>query len=176
MEKTATAKAMNLNISPKFSVEVATNIRGMQVDKALRFLEDVVAQRRPVILRRHNKEVGHHHGRPGRYPLKVANAFMELINNAQANADYLGLESPLVILSVEAHRGIHKKPWGGKAIGKARKRARRTNLIITLARSQGDAKKKKSEKTEKVVKPAEPEKAKPKDVKSEKPKPKVKDK
>ena len=78
-EKTATARAWNLNISPKYSREIAANVRGLPVVKALRLLEEVIEMRRPIILRKHNAEVPHHYGRPGRYPVKAVKEFISVI-------------------------------------------------------------------------------------------------
>lgn len=131
--KTATARAWNLNISPKYSREIATNIRELSVIKALRLLDEVVEMRRPIILRKHNAEVPHHYGRPGRYPVKAVKEFILIIHNAIANAGYIGLdESKLMFDRLEASRGRVKKPWGGKAIGKSKKRGRRTNIVVVL--------------------------------------------
>jgi len=131
--KEAVARAWNLVISPKYSREVAAAIRGMKLKKALEFLQRVIEKRQPVELRRHKKEVPHHYGKPARYPVKVARAFLEVLKNAKANALYQGMdEEKLYIYRIEAHRGIHKRPWGARAVGRARKRGRRTNLVVVL--------------------------------------------
>lgn len=129
-----------MNISPKYSREIAANIRGLPVAKALRLLEEVVELKKPILLRKHNAEVPHHYGRPGRYPVKAVKEFIGVIENAVANANYIGLkEEQLVLKRIEASRGAFKKPWGAKSIGKSKKRGRRTNIVVVLA--EGGSKK-----------------------------------
>ncbi len=131
--KEATARAWNLNVSPKYSREIAAAIRGMKLDRAVEFLERVIDRKQPVVLRRHNKEVPHHYGKPARYPVKAAKAVLAVLENARANASYQGMdEEKLVIYRIEAHRGVHKRPFGAKPLKKARVRGRRTNLVVVV--------------------------------------------
>ena len=61
-EKTARAAGRSLQISPKHAVEICREIRGMYLDEAKEYLEDVIQKKRAVPFRRHNKKVGHRRG------------------------------------------------------------------------------------------------------------------
>lgn len=106
-DTTAKALGRELTISPKLSREVAGMVRGMKVDKAIQALEDVVALKRPVPLKRYNKRVSHKQGvGPGRYPEKVAKAFLNIIQSAVANAEYKGLDvDNMVLRTITVSRG-----------------------------------------------------------------------
>ncbi|MBO7205809.1 MAG: 50S ribosomal protein L22 [Candidatus Methanomethylophilaceae archaeon] len=106
-DTTAKALGKELTISPKLSREVAGMVRGMKVDKAIQALEDVVALKRPVPLKRYNKRVSHKQGvGPGRYPEKVAKAFLNVIQSAVANAEYKGLDvDSMVLRTITVSRG-----------------------------------------------------------------------
>ena len=106
-DTTAKALGKELTISPKLSREVAGMVRGMKVYKAIQALEDVVALKRPVPLKRYNKRVSHKQGvGPGRYPEKVAKAFLTVIQSAVANAEYKGLDvDSMVLRTITVSRG-----------------------------------------------------------------------
>ena len=106
-DTTAKALGRELTISPKLAREVAGMVRGMKVDKAIQALEDVVALKRPVPLKRYNKRVSHKQGvGPGRYPEKVAKAFLNIIQSAVANAEYKGLDvDSMVLRTITVSRG-----------------------------------------------------------------------
>jgi len=106
-DTTAKALGRERTISPKLAREVAGMVRGMKVDKAIQALEDVVALKRPVPLKRYNKRVSHKQGvGPGRYPEKVAKAFLNIIQSAVANAEYKGLDvDSMVLRTITVSRG-----------------------------------------------------------------------
>jgi len=82
-------------------------VRGMKVDKAIKALEDVMALKRPVPLKRYNKRVSHKQGvGPGRYPEKAAEAILKVIQSAVANATYKGLDTEsMELVTITASRG-----------------------------------------------------------------------
>ena len=92
--KTAKANGKALKISPKHSVEICRTIRGMHLDDAKEFLEEVMRKETPVPFKRHNKKVGHKRGiegwPTGRYPIKAAEQILQVLENAEANAEYAG--------------------------------------------------------------------------------------
>ncbi|MDD7423498.1 MAG: 50S ribosomal protein L22 [Candidatus Methanomethylophilaceae archaeon] len=106
-DTTAKALGREITISPKLSREVAGMIRGMKVDKAIQALEDVIALKRPVPLKRYNKRVSHKQGvGPGRYPEKAAKAILNVIQSAVANAEYKGLDvDSMVLRTITVSRG-----------------------------------------------------------------------
>ncbi len=123
-EKTAKSMGRSLKISPKHSIEICNAIRGMQLDEAKDYLDDVIEMRTPVPFKRHNKKVGHRRGLEGwptgRYPVKAANHILNVLNNAQANAEYKGLDTEnLRIIHISSHRGIIIQGWTPRAFGRA---------------------------------------------------------
>lgn len=109
--KTARAMAKSLKISPKHCVEICNAIRGMDVSKAKSYLEDVIDMKQSVPFKRHNKKVGHRKGQKGwpsgRYPVKAAAEVLKVLVNAEANAEYKGMDTEkLVIEHISSHRGV----------------------------------------------------------------------
>lgn len=106
-ENSAKALGKEIPISPKLSREVCGMIRGMKVDRAVAILEGIIAIETPVPLKRYNKRVSHKPGvGPGRYPKKVAQATLGVLNSAIANAEYKGLSKDnMVISTITASRG-----------------------------------------------------------------------
>ena len=106
-DTSAKALGKELPISPKFSREICGMIRGMKVDKAIQALEEVIALKRPVPLKRYNKRVSHKQGvGPGRYPEKAATAILKVIQSAVANAEYKGLDvDNMVLRTITVSRG-----------------------------------------------------------------------
>lgn len=106
---TSRALGKELNISPKKAYEVCNAIRGMTVEKATQYLQDVIALKRPVPFRRYNDEVAHKKGRgfgPGRFPVKVASEIMKVLEDAKQNAEYKGWDSDnMRIKHIAASRG-----------------------------------------------------------------------
>jgi large subunit ribosomal protein L22 len=99
----ARARGVELPISPKKTYEVLNAIRGKSVEDARRFLEGVVELRTAVPFRRYNQETAHKRGvGPGRYPKKVANALLDVLSNAESNAEYEGLDADQLYVFVAA--------------------------------------------------------------------------
>ena len=122
-ERMARASGRDLRISPKHSVELPREIRGMMLNDALRYLDDVIAKKRPVPMKRHNDSQGHKPGRgfgPGRYPVKVAKAVKKVLLNAKNNAEQKGLDvDRLRIIHAAAHRGPVLRGYIPRAFGRA---------------------------------------------------------
>ncbi|MCD6524022.1 MAG: 50S ribosomal protein L22 [Thermococcus sp.] len=122
-ERMARASGRDLRISPKHSVELLREIRGMMLNDALRYLDDVIAKKRPVPMRRFNDSQGHKPGRgfgPGRYPVKVAKAVKKILLNAKNNAEQKGLDvDRLRIIHAAAHRGPVLRGYIPRAFGRA---------------------------------------------------------
>jgi len=107
----ARARGYELPISPKKTYEVLNAIRGLPLAKARSLLEDVTEMRRAIPFRRYNQETAHKRGvGPGRYPLKVARQVLKVLENAEENAEYEGLDTDRLFVKVAASaRGrVHK--------------------------------------------------------------------
>lgn len=102
----AKAYGHELNISRRHAVEICAAIRGMPLDKAKTFLENVIQKKQFVEFKRHNKQIPHRKGgKPGRYPVKAARAILKLLENAENNAEELGMGDELIIKHIAAHKG-----------------------------------------------------------------------
>ena len=118
------ASGRDLRISPKAAREICEAIRGMELDAARRFLQDVIDKKRPVPYRRYKKEVSHKAGiqgwYAGRYPVKAAAEILKILNSLEANADDRGLDTErLKIIHAAANRGRLIKRYIPRAFGRS---------------------------------------------------------
>jgi large subunit ribosomal protein L22 len=137
----ARARAIELPISPKKTYEVLNAIRGLPLESARSLLEDVVEERRAIPFRRYNQEVAHKKRiGPGRYPKKVARHLLQLLVNAEANADYEGLDTDALMVKVAScARGRITKATMPRAQGRGTAwNEQTTNVEIVLAERAGD--------------------------------------
>jgi len=119
--RTAIAAGRDLRVSYKDTVELLNAIRGLKLEEAKKRLEDVIAKRKPIPYRVHNRKVGHKRGMSaGRYPVKAAKAVLKVLLNAEANAEYKGLDaSRLWVVHAAAHKGMKIKSYMPRAFGRA---------------------------------------------------------
>jgi large subunit ribosomal protein L22 len=122
--KTAKAIGKSLKISPKHAVELCRELRGKKLESAKVYLEEVIQMDKAVPFKRHNKKVGHRKGLTGwptgRYPVKAAAQILKVLENAEANAEYKGLDAEnLKIMHISSHRGFILKGWTPRAFGRA---------------------------------------------------------
>ncbi len=121
-DKTACAIGKEMNISPKKSMEICTALRNMHVMDAKEFLNDVIALKAPVPYKRFNHGVARKKGinAPGGYPKKAAAAILKILESAQYNAEYKGLESEeMYIKVISASRGRVTPHFKPRAHGRA---------------------------------------------------------
>jgi large subunit ribosomal protein L22 len=109
-DKTAKASGREVRISPKAARELCVELQGLRLDVAKSLLEEVMAKRRPVAFRRHAGRIGHRHGLEksdsGRYPVKASRVILRVLENAENNADYKGLDlERLRITHISAYPG-----------------------------------------------------------------------
>ena len=75
-DKTVKASIREADISFKHTREIAINIKGMLLERAKLYLEEVIAMKRSVPFKRYNKKIGHRSDLKGwdtgRYPVKAA--------------------------------------------------------------------------------------------------------
>lgn len=143
---TNVARAMftNKRISTKYATELCREIRGKPVDKAIAFVKRIIAHEDFLPLRKYRLKVAHRKGNArtvpsGRFPEKVCNAFVELLESVKSNAANKGLnEDALIIRHVFASGGFHRKAMQsrGKIAGKVRKR-KSTHLEVIVQESKG---------------------------------------
>jgi large subunit ribosomal protein L22 len=135
-ETVARARGIELPISPKKSYEVLNAIRGMPLDRAKKFLEGVIDLTQAVPFRRYNQETAHKKRTgPGRYPKKVAKHILQILTNAEANAEYEGLDAETLVVRVASSaRGRIQKANMPRAHGRATAwNEQTTNIEIVLS-------------------------------------------
>ena len=128
-ETTARAIGRELPISPKKAVELCRALRGKTVEDAKEYLEGVIAKTQPVPMKRYKTMIAHKHGvGPARYPVKVARHFLKVLQGAEENAGYKGLDvDSMRIRVLAAHRGAitkgqmqrahgHSTPWNQETV------------------------------------------------------------
>lgn len=117
----ARARGVELPISPKKTYEVLNAIRGLSLERARTVLEDAVALRRAIPFRRYNQETSHKRGvGPGRFPRKVALNVLQILRNAESNAEYESLDPDRLYVKVAASsRGRILKASMPRAHGRA---------------------------------------------------------
>jgi large subunit ribosomal protein L22 len=138
-EGIARAKANELPVSPKHSIEIARFIRNMTTKEAIAYLEEVVALRKAIPFKRFNRNVAHKRGLSGwdagRYPVKASRAYIRLLKSAEKNAEYIGLDADkLRIFHAAANRGRGSKAFFPRAMGRATPKRRETVNIELLVR------------------------------------------
>lgn len=122
-EKTARAYGRDLPCSPKSGRNVARALRGMPVEDAKTFLQEVVELKTPVPFKVRFRKIAHRRGRgfgPGKYPKRVAQEFQKVLQQVESNAEYKGLDTEtLVITHCSAYQGEVQKAYIPRAQGRA---------------------------------------------------------
>jgi large subunit ribosomal protein L22 len=137
-EKTSKAIGKELHISRKHAHEISSAIKGMKVNIAKGFLENVVLLKQAVPYKRYVKDVPHKRGMcTGRYPQKAAKEFLKVLLNAQNNARYKGLESDnLLIKLVNTKKGHTFRGSMPKAQGRATPKNHETVSVEMILEAQ----------------------------------------
>ncbi|NAL76763.1 50S ribosomal protein L22 [Nitrososphaera sp. AFS] len=113
------------NISRKHSREVALAIKGLSIEKAREYLENVIAKKLAVPYRRYNNEVAHRSNirdgfYAGRFPQKTAKEFLRLLDNLESNAEYKGMDlDRLRIINSVVHIGTKLERFTPRAMGRS---------------------------------------------------------
>lgn len=120
---TARAYGKDLDVSPKSGRNVCKAIKGMPVGRAKQFLQDVADLKTPVPFLVRKRKIAHRRGEgfgPGKYPVKVCQQFLKVLESAEANAEYKGLDTEtLVITHASAYQGTVQKAYTPRAQGRA---------------------------------------------------------
>lgn len=111
------------DISHKHAREIAVSIKGLSIEKARDYLQDVINKERAVPFRRYKTQVGHRSDpgvMAGRYPQKSAKEFIKLLDNLESNAEYKGMDlDRLKIINATTHKGVIVKRFTPRAMGRA---------------------------------------------------------
>lgn len=123
-EEVAKAIGRELRVSPKSSVEICRAVRKKSVRDAKEFLNDVVTMKRPVPMKKFKLGVAHRRGLEkayaGRYPVKAASQILKVLESAEANAEYKGLDTErLFVKHISMQRGRIIRGIIPRAFGRA---------------------------------------------------------
>ena len=135
-----------LPISFKQSVEICSFIKNRNVNDAKKILQDAAEKKAAISFKRYNWDLGHKTKiGPGSYPEKASMELIRLIESAEANAQFKGLNtSNLVIAHISAHKAGKAWHFGRKT----RRKMKRTSIEIVVEEKKKEAKEsqKKQEK------------------------------
>src|SRR3990167_5823657 len=93
-EHMARAVGRSLPISWKQSVEICNAVRKRSVARAKTILKDTIAMRKPIKYTRYTHGAGHKFGiGSGKFPQKAAEHILTVIEHAEANAQFKGLNT-----------------------------------------------------------------------------------
>ena len=110
-------------ISHKHAREIAIAIKGLSIEKARDYLQNIITKQRAVPFRRYKNQVGHKSDpgiMAGRYPQKSATEFMKVLDNLESNAEYKGMDlDRLKIVNATVHKGVLIKRFTPRAMGRA---------------------------------------------------------
>ncbi|KAK3732221.1 hypothetical protein QZH41_015310 [Actinostola sp. cb2023] len=113
--KSCKARGSNLRVHFKNTRETGMAIKGMHVRKATRYLKDVVAKKQIIPFRKFNGGVGRKAqaknrkapGSQGRWPKKSAEILLQLLKNAESNAEFKGLDVDSLVVE---HIQVNEAP------------------------------------------------------------------
>ncbi|XP_068664503.1 large ribosomal subunit protein uL22y-like [Aristolochia californica] len=104
--KACKARGSDLRVHFKNTRETAQAIRKLPLVKAKRYLEDVIVHKQAIPFRRFCRGVGRtaqaksrHSNGQGRWPVKSAKFILDLLKNAESNADVKGLDVDALYVS-----------------------------------------------------------------------------
>jgi len=141
-ETVAKARGKELHISPKHSMEICRALSGKKVESAKKYLESVIAKEQPVPFKRYVRCIPHKRGPgfgAGRYPVKAAKAILRVLSDAEANAEYSGLDTDnLVIRHIVADKGHTWKGWMPRAHGRSTAKDRESVNIEVIVSEAGE--------------------------------------
>ena len=149
-DKTVFASGREMNCSAKHSREICKQIKGMLVDDAKTYLEDVIQMKKSVSFKRYNKKIGHRSDLvgwdTGRFPVKAAGKILEVLNNLEKNAENKGLEvDRLYIFHTATQRGRKIKRIFPRAFGSSSPKVNTLTHVEMAADSLSSAGKIRSE-------------------------------
>lgn len=128
-----------MRISPKHAMEVCRAIRNMRLAAAKEYLQAVTAKKKAVPFRRHRKKLAHRRAIPswdaGQYPVKAAGAILKILEDAEANAKYKGLDlEKLRIVHASAQKGIVIPGFKPRAFARATSFNKPTTNVEIIAK------------------------------------------
>ena len=143
-ENMAKAVGRSLPISTKQAIEICDFIRHKSVTNAKAILNDVLNEKKAIQFKRFNADMGHKKGiGPGRYPKKTSKEILRLLETAEANAQFKGLNTTnMVIKQLIANKAGKQWHFGRKR----RRKMKRTHIEVIVEEKAKETKDKGKEK------------------------------
>jgi large subunit ribosomal protein L22 len=121
--RVAKSQGRELRISPKDAMEICREIRGKNLDDAFDYLDRVIDGITAVPYKTHSRKLAHKKSlngwHSGKFPVKASEAIIELLENAQNNAKYKGLdEAALFVRHASARKGFEIRGFKHRARGR----------------------------------------------------------
>lgn len=131
----AIAKGAALPLSKKHCMYICSYIKNKSIDKAIDSLKKVIAMKKPIPFK---GEIPHRKGMmSGRYPVKAAGYFVNLLKALKGNALVNRLEIEKTRISIAS------ASWAARPAQRGGSRAKRTNVILKareFTQTQGEKK------------------------------------
>lgn len=116
-EKTAKTRGSHLRVHFKHCREIAHYTKGMNVNKALKILDDVLGFKATIPFVKYTGGIGRKAmakqckapGDKGRWPVKATAVYKDLLKNAVSNAETKGLDTDALIID---HAQVNQAPAG----------------------------------------------------------------
>lgn len=112
-EKVSIARASNVKVHFKNTREVAHSIKGLNLNRAKQYLQNVIKKIEIIPFVRYRYGVGRKSqlkkfkATSGRWPVKSAKNIFQVLKNAEANANEKGLDlNSLYIKKIEIHKAM----------------------------------------------------------------------
>ncbi|URD95734.1 60S ribosomal protein [Musa troglodytarum] len=117
--KSSKAMGRDMRVHFKNTRETAHAIRKLPLAKAKKYLEDVIAHKQAIPFRRFCGGVGRtaqakgrHPNGQGRWPVKSARFILDLLKNAESNAEVKGLDvDALYISHIQVNQAQRQRPY-----------------------------------------------------------------
>ncbi|HET6398622.1 MAG TPA: 50S ribosomal protein L22 [Candidatus Thermoplasmatota archaeon] len=143
---TARAYGRDMPCSPKSGRNIAIHIQGMPVKRAKDVLTKAINLEQPIPFRVRHRKIHHRRGEgfgPGKYAVQTAKCMLKVLESAEANAEYKGLDKDrLVISHASAYQGTVIQAYTPRAQGRATPHYNRLcnfEVILTQASDKEEA-------------------------------------
>ncbi|BFI75193.1 50S ribosomal protein L22 [Sulfurisphaera ohwakuensis] len=138
--KLAKAVIKNVPASIRDLYNVCKAIRGMKLNDAKQFLNNVLEEKEALPFWKHSHGASHRSNispkwkvKSGRYPKKAIKYVLKVLENAENNANSKGLDLENVkIVHIAAHKGIILKRYMPRAFGRSTRKYRYTSHIEVI--------------------------------------------
>jgi large subunit ribosomal protein L22 len=139
--QTARAYGRDMPCSPKSARNIALHIQGMPVKRAKVVLEECISLTTPVPFRVRHRKIHHRRGEgfgPGKWPVQSAKCMLKVLESAEANAEYKGLDKDLLVVEhASAYQGTVIQAFTPRAQGRATPHYNRlTNFEVIVSQNK----------------------------------------